>query len=239
MGFESDRGDRFNGMSRFVWGIVVGNEAEFACLPKSALDIRARVCPWPVGPVAAARQLVAAGVDGLISCGLTQGLAKDLVAGSVILADSVLTPGGDRVKVDEKLFRYLRGGLSQLGLVIHIGPIATESDNFETLGDVEALYKATRAPVCDGISHIVASVADEVGLPFAILRVVANPAGKMVPRSVREVRRIEGSIPASKLLGAVAKWPRNIGNTLVHQSEMRQAYETLRKTTRVFLPKED
>lgn len=56
-------------------------------------------------------------------------------------------------------------------------------------------------------SHIAASVAASHGLPFAVLRVVSDPAGQRIPQAALAGMREDGSTDAMGVLRALMQTP--------------------------------
>jgi hypothetical protein len=59
-------------------------------------------------------------------------------------------------------------------------------------------------------SHIAASVATSHGLPFAVLRVVADPARQRIPQAALHGMRPDGSLDALAVLRALWRKPTDI-----------------------------
>ena len=69
------------------------------------------------------------------------------------------------------------------------------------------LFRQTGAAVADMESHIAASVAASHGLPFAVLRVVSDPAGQRIPQAALAGMREDGSTDAMGVLRALMQTP--------------------------------
>jgi len=60
--------------------------------------------------------------------------------------------------------------------------------------DKRALGAATGAAAVDMESHVVADLAARHGLPFAVLRVIADPVGRAIPAAALEAMRSDGTL---------------------------------------------
>ncbi len=65
------------------------------------------------------------------------------------------------------------------------------------------LFRQTGAAAADMESHIAASIAASQSLPFAVLRVVSDPAGQRIPRAALAGMREDGSTDAMGVLRAL------------------------------------
>src|SRR4029079_4828084 len=73
-----------------------------------------------------------------------------------------------------------------------------------------ALRRATGAAAVDMESHIAAHYADENSLPFAALRVVADPASRTLPEVAVAALKSDGKIDPWRVLRGVARRPHAI-----------------------------
>jgi len=70
-----------------------------------------------------------------------------------------------------------------------------------------ALHVASGAAAVDMESAIVAQAAVRHGLPFAVLRIVADPAERALPRAALVAMREDGGINVAAVLSALARAP--------------------------------
>jgi len=73
--------------------------------------------------------------------------------------------------------------------------------------DKRALNAATGATAVDMESHVIADLAGRHRLPFAVLRAVADPAGRAVPVAALAGMRSDGTINASACLRSLVQNP--------------------------------
>ena len=130
------------------------------------------------------------GCAGIISFGIAGGLDPQLRAGAVIVASSVIGANGVKMALpaDERWSQRLLRALPQArhAPVLGVDVAVTEP------ADKIKLFRQTGAAVADMESHIAASVAASHGLPFAVLRVVSDPAGQRIPQAALAGMREDG-----------------------------------------------
>jgi uncharacterized membrane protein YqiK len=73
-----------------------------------------------------------------------------------------------------------------------------------------ALRSETGAAAVDMESHIAAAYAAENGVPFAALRVIADPATRTLPALARNAIKPNGEIDLRKVLSGLARNPKSL-----------------------------
>ena len=148
------------------------------------------------------RQAIAEGGDAIISFGLAAGLAPGLPAGTCLIGREVVH-GGARHTPDPAWATHLTAALpfAQSATIAGVdGPLSRPSEK-------RALQVESGAAAADMESHIVARLAEERGLPFAVLRVIADPAEREVPPAALAGMRPDGGIDVPALLASLATNP--------------------------------
>jgi hopanoid-associated phosphorylase len=150
------------------------------------------------------------GCAGIISFGIAGGLDPQLRPGSLIVASSVIGANGVRsgLPTDERWSQVL---LRSRPHQIHAPALGVDAPVIEPK-DKLRLFRQTGAAVVDMESHIAASVAVSHGLPFAVLRVVSDPAAQRVPPAALSGLRPDGSLDAWAVVRALWRQPRDIPN---------------------------
>jgi hopanoid-associated phosphorylase len=144
--------------------------------------------------------------EGIVSFGICGGLDPDLGRGAVVIADRVLV-GGEAIETDaewrRRLFAMCDGAVVRTALGVDepiLGP-----------AHKARLHEETGAAICDAESGVVAQFAARRGLPFAVLRAVADPAQRQVPASLATVIRDDGRLDLGRacvrILAQPGKWP--------------------------------
>ena len=152
----------------------------------------------PAGAEAAAHRLAAAGVGGLVSFGLAGGLDPALRPGAVVIPEIVLSDGC-RFAADPALSHRL-GAFNAVTLLAAARAVADAAEK-------SRLWHATGAVAVDLESGAVARVAASLGLPFAVLRAVCDPAEATLPPAALAALDADGAIGLWRVLGSLARHP--------------------------------
>jgi len=160
----------------------------------------------------------------LISFGIAGGLSPHLRVGDVILSAEVITP--------DRRWRATESFHSQLGdLARRIG--AAEGAIFgapailATAEDKAQAWRDTGALAVDLESAIVARAADAAGIPFLVLRTIADPATRHLPPAALIPLAADGTPAIARVLGEVLRRPRQIAALFGLARETRQALTAL------------
>ena len=163
-----------------------------------------------MGPVAAeraAQTLVNSGCGALVSWGCAGALAPHVTAGTLLLPGQVVNAEGQCYFTDpewrERLAKSLQQDYEEAALLSTDQPVAS----------VEAKarwYTSTQAVAVDMESAAVAAVAKDNGLPFLVIRAVADTAGSEVPVAALQALSDDGELQPLAILTALAKHPGQI-----------------------------
>jgi adenosylhomocysteine nucleosidase len=156
--------------------------------------------------ISAAVQL---GCRGIISFGIAGGLTPDLKPGACIVARSIVT--GDRK------YNSHREWFDRLRLAIP-GSIHADIAGAEvpvcSPGDKRKMAVATGAIAVDMESAGSAIAAFKHKLPFAALRVVADPSHRSLPPAALGGRRLDGTTDLSAVWRSIVAQPSQLGGLL-------------------------
>lgn len=136
--------------------------------------------------------------------------------------------------VDPTLSQALLDGIGRRAV---IAPIVGVDRPVMTLAEKQGLFMRTLAAAADMESHAVAAVAQQEGVPFAVLRVVLDPSNRTLPSSALDSLRPDGSSSPGAALAAVAKRPWEIVSLLTLAVETGVALRALRRVGRRGLPR--
>jgi adenosylhomocysteine nucleosidase len=142
------------------------------------------------------------GYRGMISFGVAGGLASQLRAGDWIVASSIR----EEHTVRQTDVVWSRKLLGMIDGAIHAPIVGVDSPIAEPAKKRE-LYRATGAAAVDMESHVVARVAAKHKLAFAALRVVVDPAHRVVPPAALIDMRPDGRPNVSAMLREVMTRP--------------------------------
>src|ERR1700687_4247949 len=166
-------------------------------------------------------------IRGVISFGVAGGLDPTLKSGDVVVATEVLAGDArwlaDLALNDELIAsvalgsrRVVRGGLAGVEQVIAARAVKA------------ALRSETGAAAVDMESHIAAAYAAEMGLPFAALRVISDPASRALPAVVMAAIKPNGDIDLRNILRGVARNPRTLRSLVSTGIDFNRALRSLR-----------
>jgi hopanoid-associated phosphorylase len=174
---------------------------------------------------------VRGGVRGLISFGVAGGLAPDLRPGDVIVGNAVVTAGGTiRTCVDwSKALLDLLPHARYLPVFGADAPVLTVSGK-------ELLWHSTGAVAVDMESGMVAETADHYGLPYAVLRIVLDPANRAVPQSALAGAREDGTVDVAAVVKSLMRRPRDLKALLRLAGDSRKANRALFRSRQALGP---
>jgi adenosylhomocysteine nucleosidase len=125
------------------------------------------------------RDAIGQGARGIISFGVCGGLDPKLRPGNVVIASSVFAAKDEAYPADllwaEELLRMIPGASHSA-----IAGVASPMKSLEERRDFHGI---TGAVAADMESQIVARIASELRVPFAVCRVVLNPAHRKLPKA--------------------------------------------------------
>ncbi len=153
----------------------------------------------PAGAEAAARRAVADGASALVSFGLAGGLDPSLRPGELIVPTAVLCEDGATFAADPALMTWLGGATPHRVLADEL--IATDAET------KRRLWQETGAVALDLESGAVARVATEHALPFAVLRVICDPAERDLPPAALAALDARGAIALARVAGSITARP--------------------------------
>ncbi len=159
---------------------------------------------------------------GLISFGMAGALRRELRPGACLIGREVVHESGS-YRADEAWSGRLLAKLDRAELVGIAGvdrPLVTQSQK-------QALFEATGAAAVDMESHVAARLAAKHGLPFAILRVVADPQERGLPPAALAGMRAEGTTDVAAVLGCLGKNPGQIPQLVRVAADAGRAYFAL------------
>jgi adenosylhomocysteine nucleosidase len=168
-------------------GVITGLVSELNCLAVFAAADRPRARCAGIGAVAAreaSRALIAEGCTGILSFGMAGGLDPALKAGTVVIADRIVTADGRFFATQESWRKSLVEVLAGIGNLVSVASIAGSERVVTSVAAKQNLRRHTGAVVVDMESVGVAEAAAEAGLPFMAVRAVADTAWFSVPEGV-------------------------------------------------------
>jgi len=167
--------------------------------------------------------LVCAGARGIISFGVAGGLSPSLKPGDVVVASSVVTAKA-RFTTDPRWSQSLQNAVQH---AIPSLPVFAADATVMTVLEKEALWKGTGAAAVDMESGAAAEVAEHYGLPFAVLRVIIDPAHRSIPISAAVGARENGNTDGLAVIRSLMRRPGDIGEIIRLADDARKANRSL------------
>ncbi|MDX1540193.1 MAG: hypothetical protein R3349_02195 [Geminicoccaceae bacterium] len=219
-------------------GIVTGSRIEARCV---GADPRFLVACSGADPASArdhARRLIEQDIEGLISFGLAGGLDPSLRPGALLLPETVIGPpsGGRPCPVFEASpaeRAVLHERLAGAGLQ----PVASSLLGSERLVGSPArkaeLFRTTGAVAVDMESHVVAEVAAAAGLPWLVLRAIADPADLALPSFIGATLGPEGGVRRGAVLRGLLRQPAALPSLIRLHRHSRRGLGSLARAARL------
>ena len=161
---------------------------------------------------------------GLISFGVSGGLAPELEPGTCVIGSSIISSTGTHA-TDHLWSKRL---VDTLPNTVY-GPLMGVPEPVADPSTKRALYIKTGAVAVDMESHIVAGVAAARGLPMVAIRVVTDPAKRAIPRTAIAAMRHDGTVDVMAMMRSLIKTPGDLTGLLRVALDARAARSTLRK----------
>lgn len=158
------------------------------------------------------QEAIKRGGAAIISYGIAGGLHPRLKSGDIIIGDSVVD-NNITFETDLKWRNHLKKIItrSTIGKVIGVDRPVTSSMEKNQLN---AQYGGI---IVDMESHIAARIAKVHGLPFVILRVIADHAKREVPEAARQALKQNGTISYRPIINSIKEDPKQM-TTMYHLS---------------------
>ncbi len=162
------------------------------------------------------------GARGIISFGTAGGVSPYLKPGDVIVATSVIT-AKEPFPTHSKWSDLLRKKLPHA----HTLPVFGAEKPVLTVLEKEALWSATGVGAVDMESRPAAEVAAHYGLPYAVLRVVIDPADRAIPLSAIAGVREDGTTDVTGVMRSLIRRPGDVGDIVRLAGDSRKANKAL------------
>ena len=196
-----DRGDRS--------GCIVGMRREARLLGRLSRELMVGCAAAdPARARLVARRLIDQGVAGLVSFGLAGGLDPALPPGTILLPPVVVLPDGRALRSDPAWRQRAAERLPEARSLA----LAGSDRALVGAADKAALRDASGAAAVDMESHAVSDEAVAAGLPFLVIRAIADPAGRTLPAAALAGLSADGSArPWAVLVGLLRRPDQLIG----------------------------
>ncbi|MCP5364558.1 MAG: hypothetical protein H6905_04915 [Hyphomicrobiales bacterium] len=220
------------GNSRCRVGVITGLQSEVRCLNLTPMTA------WPSVRCAGASAERAAGAarelinsqccEGLVSFGLAGGLVATVQPGDIVLADSIMGPDGTEIPTCDRwrahVFDAAGDDISLIsGLVFSTEHAITAAE------DKAALAEATGAIAVDMESYAIASTARQFGVPFLVVRAVADPSVRTIPRWITSTIDERGQPKIASVLVGLMRHPSDVVSLALLAGDSAKGHKALRR----------
>jgi adenosylhomocysteine nucleosidase len=235
------------GFSRIEGGELIAPPGDFAELSAASvialvgLAFEARIAAGPGvlvicrgGDCRAAEVLPVAAQHGcrsIISFGVAGGLAPDLVPGDCVVASTIIDY--PIVRATDPMWS---GQLLELIPEARHGPVVGVNSVVSNPADKQKLHDLTGAVAVDMESHLVARLAASHGLSFASVRVVIDPADRVVPPAALVAMAPGGGTDVASLLWEILARPSQVAALVRIAADAYAARAALLRLRRVLGP---
>ncbi|MEM7541298.1 MAG: hypothetical protein AAF384_06870 [Pseudomonadota bacterium] len=218
-------------------GIItaLASEARTVRVAGSGAEILIKVAgPGPRNAKAATEELVAEGVDGIMSWGVAGGLIEALNPGSLVIGESVEGAHSSALPCDDTWQNALTRELAHFSP--HTGHVYSVDAPLKNERVKQGLHSRTRAAIVDMECATIAKVANDHGLAFATLRSIVDPVSFELPDAAASALSESGSPRLGAMIGNLIKKPSDVRELIVLGWWYRQALSSLRDAARVLSP---
>ena len=209
-------------------GVLCGIEREAAIIRRGLGDLpHLSICTGARAENAArgAQELVDAGAERLLSFGLAGALSDDLHPGDLLTPETVIDADKQSWGVDSDwLERVRRTSPEAIG-----APLLGIDSPARTAAQKLFLRAALDAAAVDMESHFVARSAAKAGLPFLVIRAVADDSRTSLPDAAMSAVSPEGRELPMEAAKALLRRPREIGPLIRLARASGKGFGTLRR----------
>ena len=167
--------------------------------------------------------MLQAGATALISFGIAGGIAPDVPSGTLILGTRVIGPDDEAYDTSPAWREGLQAQLPNARL----GGIYGSSTIIASVAEKAALFAKTGALAVDMESLAVARAAKAAGVPFGVLRAVADPAHHILPEAALVGLNEKGEPAIIPVLRSLARSPRQLPALILVAQDSGRAMRAL------------
>ena len=215
--------------------VVTGLAAEAKLIEKA--HKRAKRIPPPLACAGAnaerarthAARLIEQGAEVVVSFGLCGGLDPDLRPGDLLLAEDIVFGSGQRIPVPASLRVHLATRLREAGITVTGGNLFGSDMPVATADEKQGLFGKTGARAVDMESHGIAAATQAAGAQALVVRVVADPAERNLPKAALNAVGPDGRLRLFRSLATMYVRPWE-GPALIRLAyEARLGFDTLER----------
>jgi adenosylhomocysteine nucleosidase len=171
------------------------------------------------------------GAGAVLSFGLAAGLQPGRGPGTLVIPAEIVA-ANRRYATDVRWSERLRAALGEADAP----PLAGVDSPLFRAADKLHLHLATGAVAADMESHVAANLARRAGCPFAVLRVISDPAERGLPPAAVVGMKADGRLDLAAVIGSIARKPGQLPDLARVAADARAAIKVLARCRRVLGP---
>ena len=175
----------------------------------------------------ALHQAAANGAAGIVSYGLTGGLADGLKIGDWVVGSRITGA------IDHECHAEWRDALASRLPGARIGAFFADGRMIDTIAEKRALGVKHEALAVDMESHVAARVAKAHGLPFAIVRIVSDEVDHLLPHAITVSMRPDGGFDRTRMRASLAEEPEQMRDVVQTMIQFAIGFRGLRSGARL------
>ncbi len=169
-----------------------------------------------------------AGASCLVSFGIAGALAPQLRAGDVIVSTTVMVAGGQSWHAPQPFARRVAELAGRIGALE--GAVLGTPAILATSAEKHRAWSETGALAVDLESDLVAGIASAAGIPFMVVRTIADAAARELPPAALIPLAANGTPRLARVLACVLRQPRQLSALIGLARETRTALSALALT---------
>ncbi len=173
----------------------------------------------------------ASGARRILSIGICGALSPSLKVGDCIVATEVVTPA-ERILTHGSWTQELLDSIPEARAGAIAGADGILADSIAK----SRLYESTKADAADMESHIVATTAQALGLPFAAVRVVSDASHHSLPHAALVGMAPSGEVDVPAVLRSLIARPAQIPALIRTALDAEKAFRVLLRCRHVLAP---
>jgi adenosylhomocysteine nucleosidase len=167
--------------------------------------------------------------SAVVSFGLAGGLDPMLRPGDAVVATYAVSDTETDERLHPVLGQVLMEGFSGAGVAARHGAVFGVDAPVMTVAEKSLLRQRSGAAAVDMESHLADAFARRNDLPFAIVRVIGDPAGRALPPLAGKAIRPDGGVDVGFVMKELARQPAQLGDLVRAGFDARAAFSTLRR----------
>jgi len=175
----------------------------------------------------AARQLTETGIDCLISWGCAAGLSNTLKPGDLVLANQVMTDC-KQYDVDADWHNELLRQIRHDRFSLQTGTLFTSTKLIDRSEEKKRIQNESQAIALDMESAAIAEAAQHAGVPFLVIRSIADPVSADLPAAISASLNDEGEVALFRLLRHLLRHPTEVIGLIQLGLHFHAAQQTLK-----------